>query len=110
MSEVKDWIEEWCELWPDIRWNNASIKSEPKHCINKMLKFTKDFVNYDKNTIFAATQMYLDEREEDDWKFTKRSTYFISKVGESSLLKSYCDRVLEQENSKNITNYNSDWI
>lgn len=116
MENVKNWIVEWCDLFPDIKWNGISIKSEPKDCVNKMIKFTKDFGIYDKDTIFAATKLYLEEKEKDDYDYTKRSTYFISKKGEPSLLQSYCNKIIENNvvvddiSNNDKTNFNSDWI
>lgn len=94
-----NWIEEWLELWPDgIHSGGLPIKSKPKDCIKKMQKFCKDNKQYNKDCIFAATKLYLSEREKDNYKFTKRATYFISKLGEPSLLEAYCDKYLAIKN------------
>ena len=106
---VKDWIEEWVNLWPQsVHSGGLSIKSKPKECINKMIKFCKEHPNFTKDTIFAATKMYLIDRRAEGFKYTKRAVYFISKLGEPSLLEGYCEKVLSKENNEVIINTSPD--
>jgi hypothetical protein len=104
MDNVKDWIDDWCNLWPDVQFNGYKLKSKPKECLNKMIKFCKENKNnYTKDTIFAATTLYLNQQEQKNWEYTKVSTYFISKVGQPSLLEAFCERV---NSTETITPYN----
>ena len=96
-KEVEEFIEEWCNLYPsNVVFNGTRIKSKAKDCVKKMQLFCKSNPLYTKDIIFAATKQYLKEREAEDWTYTKRSTYFISKQGEISLLEEYCDRIIEK--------------
>jgi hypothetical protein len=93
-KEVESFIEDWCNLWPPFaEWNGYKLKSKPKDCLNKMVKFCKENPTYTKNIIFEATKNYLVEQYNKDWAFTKQATYFISKVGQPSLLESYCEKI-----------------
>ena len=92
----------------EAEFNGYKIKSKAKDCLNKMLKFLKDHPNYDKSIIFAATKNYVEEKRAVNWEFMKQATYFISKVGQPSLLESYCEKVLAGEKPKelNLPAYN----
>ena len=97
-ATLNAWIENWCALYPaDAEFNGRRLRSKPKDCLNKMIKFCKDNPLYTKNIIFAATQLYLQEQEAKDWQYTKQATYFISKMGQPSLLEEYCEKV-KQDN------------
>lgn len=96
-KEIRDFIQEWVDLYPvNIEFAGYNLKSPAKDCVNKMIKFCKDNPTFTKDLIFAATKHYLQEQEVKDWQYTKRATYFISKLGEPSLLESYCTRIIEQ--------------
>lgn len=120
MENVKDWIKEWCELFPaDIKWNNSPIKSKPEHCVNKMTKFCKNFPAYTKDIIFAATRNYLLIQQQKGWEYTRRSTYFIDKQGEVSLLEQYCEEEIKTANvgvksnetiKTTLSNFHNDFI
>lgn len=95
MNNPKLWITEWLELFPeDAEFNGYKLRSKEKDCINKMLKFVKDHPIYTKDIIFAATKQYIQEKKIQNWEFTKQATYFISKVGQPSLLEIYCDKII----------------
>lgn len=98
MEAVALWIEDWCSLYPaDAEFNGRKLRSKPKDCLNKMIKFCKDNPNYTKSIIFAATTLYLEEQEEKDWAYTKQATYFISKIGQPSLLEEYCEKIADNQ-------------
>lgn len=95
MEDPKKWIEQWCLIYPEnVEFNGYKLRSKPKDCINKMVKFCKTHKEYDKNTIFAATEMYIKQQEQKDYEFTKQAHYFISKLGEPSLLENFCNRII----------------
>lgn len=80
--KVQDWIDEWVALYPkNIYWNGHPLRTPAKYCVNKMQKLCKNNPNYTKDIIFAATKLYLKEREAKNWEYTKQATYFISKIG-----------------------------
>lgn len=96
-KEIDGFISEWCDLYPpDVMFKGNRIKSKPKDCVNKMKIFCKNNPTFTKDIIFAATKQYLTERKAENYTYTKRSTYFISKQGEPSLLEEYCDRIIEK--------------
>lgn len=109
-KEIESWIEEWCNLFPaDVEFSGYKIRSDSKYCIKKMLTFCKVNKSYTKDNIFAATRMYLLEQYAKNWAYTKQATYFISKVGQPSLLEAYCDKIVNGRRSAIIDNpeYNS---
>lgn len=94
--KASEWIEEWLLLFPaEVKSGDESIRTKSKYCVNKLQKFCDTHKQYNKGIIFAATRRYLEDREREGWRFTRRATYFISKVGYESLLESYCERVTQ---------------
>lgn len=115
IDNPKTWIKEWLELFPEeAEFNGYKIRSKEKDCVNKMIKFVKINPNYTKDIIFAATKQYVEDKRIDNWNFMKQATYFISKVGQPSLLEIYCDKVLSGTEIKKVFNYEpnpmDDWI
>lgn len=95
MEQVKDWLDSWCNLWPEnVEFGGYKIKSKPKECLRKMEKFCKDNPKFTKDIIFKATTNYLEEKAFKDWAYIKQSTYFISKQGQPSLLENYCEKLV----------------
>ena len=95
MDNTGNWITEWVTIYPeDAMFNDRKLRSQPEDCVKKMQKFCKDNPQYTKDIIFAATKQYIEEKERKNFEYTKQATYFISKQGEPSLLKEYCQRVL----------------
>lgn len=104
-KEIKEWIEDWVTLYPDIEWHGNKLRSKSKDCINKMLKFCKLNPTITKDVIFAATNLYLDKQEKKNWEYTKQSTYFISKLGQPSLLEQHCDEILAKQQEAEHQDY-----
>lgn len=97
MEKVNNWIEEWLALWPkEIKSGGETIQSPSKWCVNKMQKLVDNNPVYTKQLIFAATQLYLKERERDNYFSVKRATYFIDKLGQGSTLQTYCEQLLKE--------------
>jgi hypothetical protein len=95
MEKTSEWIQEWLALWPaDVESGGQSIRSKPEQCVNKMQKLCKSDAALTKEVIFAATKLYLQERAENAYAYTKRATYFIHKLTEGSLLQTYCEKIL----------------
>jgi hypothetical protein len=94
-EDVNKWIEEWCWLYPeDAEFNGNKLRAKGKDVVNKMQKFCKEHPNYTKHIIFAATNLYIKEQRERDWQYTKMATYFISKLGQPSILEAYCEKYI----------------
>jgi hypothetical protein len=92
--KVDLWFDDWIALWPaEVKSGGESIRTQAKYCINKMVKFCKDHPQYDKERIFAATKLYLEQKRQADWFGVRRATYFISKQGAGSDLEVYCAEV-----------------
>jgi len=104
-KEVLGFIEEWVLLYPDIEWNGYKLRSRGKDCVNKMLKLCNSNPLYTKDVIFAATKMYLAQQAERNYEYTKQAIYFISKLGEPSLLESFCQKILNNEKPKQTTEF-----
>jgi hypothetical protein len=93
-KSVTQWIEEWCNLYPEnVEFNGYKLKSDVKYCVKKMQTFCKQHPAYTKDVIFAATKLYLTQQAAKGWEYTKQSTYFISKLGQPSLLESFCEKI-----------------
>lgn len=107
MALVKDWIEEWNNLYPeDAYFSGRKLKSPIKYCITKMEKFCEEHPRYTKAIIFEATNNYLQQQKQRNWDYTKQSTYFISKKNEPSLLEQYCEEVVGKiQNKQNYEFY-----
>jgi hypothetical protein len=104
-KQVEEFIEQWCNIYPDnIEFNGNKLKAKPKDVLKKMQKFCKAHPNYTKDVIFAATKLYVVNQQERDWEYTKMATYFISKLGQPSVLESYCEKILAtKQNPKSIS-------
>ncbi len=68
-------------------------------------KFTWFFKNYDYTweTIFKATKRYINEFEANNYLYMKNSGYFVSKLEKNGLvstLASYCDLVMEGDDTE----------
>lgn len=103
---INIWIEDWVNLFPEeAEFNGYKIKSKSKDCLKKMLKFVKDNPIYTKDIIFAATKQYIEEKRLVNWEYMKQSTYFISKIGQPSLLEQYCEKIINNVKPKEIYNF-----
>lgn len=99
MKKVEEWMVEWLNLFPDNIANitGYNVRNKPEDCTNKMVKFLKAHPEYNKDTVFAATKKYLQQQEQKGWLYTKQASYFISKLGEPSLLNQFCEQVTKPE-------------
>ena len=93
--EVAGWIKDWTDLFP--KKTVQQIWSSPKDCLKKMVKFVKDYPEYDKDCIFAATSDYLSEKSEKNYEFTKKATNLIHRQGEGSTLATLCEQQKDKE-------------
>jgi hypothetical protein len=96
MENPTKWIQGWCNLFPEgVRSGGYNVRSKPEECIKKMQNFCKQHPDYTEKIIFEATIAYLKEQYTKGWEYTKVASYFISKLGQPSLLEQYCERILQ---------------
>ena len=96
-DKVDDWIQEWIELFPSgVKTGGKLVRSDKKSAHLKMKKFVKNY-KFDKDTIFKATQSYLQDRERNGWQYTKAAVYFIDKRDEGSGLAEWCEKVAQKK-------------
>lgn len=104
--KVEQWIEEWCNIFPDVNVNGYNIRSDVKYCLGKMKKFVKSNPQFTKEQIFEATKNYIADKKAENFQYTKQSTYFIDKLGQPSLLLAYCKRLVQPQKEVIIEEYN----
>ena len=113
-AEFETFVTEWHALFPQRKEVDfvGYLRGKPKDCIKKMLKFCKENPEYTKDTIFAATKMYLEEKKSDGYLYLSRPYYFINKLDRGSMLDEYCERFLAGEKPKISNDYEaiSDFI
>jgi len=116
-QELGELLGEWLELWPaEVVWNGNKVRTDAKYCVNKMQKFVAENPQYTKQTIFAATKLYLQEQESKGWEYTQQAHFFIEKRGFPSKLEAYCAQVLAEASRPKSTlpppviDYTSDFI
>lgn len=101
-SEELDWIEEWRDLFPKGVYSGSfPIRANVNDINKKMIKFLKHH-DYDKDTIFAATKKYINEKEMNNYAYVQRSIYFIEKNG-SSTLADYCEMIKNGDEDRDLT-------
>lgn len=98
-ENVKDWIEEWRNLFPKgIKSGGYPLRGSKKGCLRKMKKFLKENPTITKDEIFHATEKYLNERKKENYEYTKVADYFIEKDN-MSLLHSYIENLDYERNT-----------
>lgn len=95
------WIDEFINLFPAVRGGGGKpLRSNRLDCQTKMKKFIKLY-KYPKDVILAATKSYINNQDE-EFKYTKTSSYFIDKMGQGSALADCCQEYVN--NKKTETN------
>jgi len=100
-SDDPEWIVEWNDLWPTagqiFQDKGVVIDYSPKQAITSVLTRMKSFMkNFRKlfpdvtanervDLIMRATELYLSEKESQDYAFIKKSTKFIQDNNGSTL-------------------------
>lgn len=106
--KVEEWIDEWTALWPaEVKSGGESIQTKAKYTVNKMVKWCKKHPQYDKDTIFAATKLYISERRAENYFGIRRAIYFIDKLGVGSALEDFCEKIMENLSNKMIKGANN---
>jgi hypothetical protein len=93
--------EKYNNIFPRIKLgSNKAARAPIKEIIPAFRWFFEEY-SYDWETIYKATQMYLETEESKKYKYTRTSKYFIRKQEQdkswASDLASYCDLVLNGE-------------
>lgn len=91
-DDISTWIEEWREVFPNIRASHGNVRGDRQGCLKKMKVFCKKYPEYTKEIIFKGTQNYVQAKKRDGYQFMKLAHYFIEKDGISDLA-SYCEQV-----------------
>ncbi len=84
-----DWIDEWRNLFPNIKIQGYPLRGDQAGCLKKM----KNFLNknkYNKEEIFQGTKNYIQDQKRAGFQYSKLAHYFIEKDGISTL-SSYCE-------------------
>lgn len=112
-EDVAEWMSKWMDLWPvGVTSGGKLVRSDKKSCVIKMKKFLKDYPEFNKDIIFKATQMYIDQFDLDNPQFMKCAVYFIDKRGEGSELAGWCEKAVNGTPNSDFSDviYNSDLI
>jgi hypothetical protein len=87
-----EFFQKWIDLWPvglkrqsekGGSWFYLRAEADSK---KDMRKWLKNNPKYTQRLVLEVTKRYLEERAMDDYKFCRRSDYFIYKDGKSDLL------------------------
>lgn len=90
-AKIENWIDDWRNIFPKGKTRNGNpIKGSRLNCIKKMNLFIKTY-KFSKQTIFKATQNYIDGLK-GDYDFIQTAQNFIEK-NRTSNLASYCELI-----------------
>lgn len=93
VANVKDWYQEWRELFPKgVNSNGYPYRGDKEACLAKMQKFVRNN-SFSKEEIFQATKIAVNRSKlNEDMKYLPLAHYFIYK-NETSSLKQFCEMV-----------------
>lgn len=90
-DNIDNWINDWYDLFPKrIKSGGYYVRSDIKGCKTKLKRFMLRYPEFSKDTILKATKKYVDDMENNNYKFMKIAPYFIEKNG-ISMLYGYCE-------------------
>ena len=102
-NDVKDWIEDWRNIFPSGRNNIGFLyRGSKSGCIDKMSKFVKKNPKYSKEQIFEATKKYVERFRAKGYVYMLQAHYFIQKQQVGSTLEAELE-VLGETKLKNTT-------
>lgn len=98
-------IRAYVELFPKGNLPSGKpARSNPKNLETSFRWFFETF-DYDWNTVYLATKMYLDEYEKNNFKYMRTSQYFVRKQNQDksfdSELANYCEMYLSGDTLDN---------
>lgn len=105
-KDARTWIKDWLNLWPTKRKDGYLIKSASGNCGNKMDAFLRLHPEFDKDLIYEATKLYLEQQSKKEYEYTMTSSNFISKQDaprsalKNSVLEAYCELIMNGDVDK----------
>lgn len=100
---ISDWIQKWFDLWPKgVKSGGHYVRTDINACRKKMIRFMKEYPQYDADIIMKATDRYIGEKALDSYSFIKLAPHFIEKNG-VSMLSGACDDVLNSRMKESTT-------
>lgn len=94
---TKEMIQEYQEMWPNIKLNSGKYARGDKSNLDTAFKWFLKTYDYSWATIIKATALYLDEYEAKNWEYMRTSQYFIRKGSNdksfTSDLADYCSLI-----------------
>jgi hypothetical protein len=97
-------IAEYRELFPNIKLPSGKPARTNVKTLEALFRWFFTEFQYEWETIFGATKMYLDQYERDNWKYMRTSQYFVRKQNPDktfdSDLANYCDMYLNGLNDE----------
>jgi hypothetical protein len=93
-TNYKKNIEQYRLLFPAKKLDTGRFARSSIKNLEKLFKWFFENYDYKWETVIAATEHYVNECENKNWKFVQCSQYFIRK-NNSSQLADYCDMIIE---------------
>jgi len=104
VGKVKNWVQEYRELFPTKTPNGRLLRATPAVCIKKLETFIKSNSSkgniITKDVVLNATKEYLKGQARGGYMYTKAANYFIIKDQDSLLLQHI--EVLKDSNNASI--------
>lgn len=95
-SNAQDNIDEFINIFPGIKLpNNKYARGDKKAIKNNMMWFFQEY-DFSWDTIFEATETYVEEFRQKNWMYMRTALYFIKKNDkgvEASDLATYCELI-----------------
>lgn len=88
----KENIKKYREMFPNIKLPSGKASRSAVGNLEKAFRWFFENHNYTWPEIFEATAYYINEQEDNNWKFTRTSQYFIRKDHLSDLA-DYCEMI-----------------
>jgi len=101
---------EYREMWPEIKFPSGKYaRTNVKSIIIAFQQFFKEYPAYtDWEIILKATELYLEEYRQNNWKYASTSQYFIAKKKEGGyqyILADYYERILGGEAVQEVIHF-----
>jgi hypothetical protein len=99
-ENFKELIEKYREKFPSGSHNGRPLRTSYNNTKAAFDKFFGEY-KYDWDIIMKATDLYLSEQENQNYKYCKNSRYFVIKNTNESTLADYCELVLSGKSEIN---------
>lgn len=85
-DEWGQFVNRFREIFPSgVSPNGIYVRSSARDCDKKLKKFTKEYPEFDHETIIKAAEKYVKRYALQGYRYMKTASYFIMKDGESTL-------------------------